>query len=145
MSGLINPTPPLQVINSMNSVPYLNIIYFTGTPSAGSLVVHPTSDGTATGTAVFSNIFHATATPWVSAGGALTATPLSQVKAFLVTLGQSHLVGQRQRHCLNFNEHVHGHCVRRCMMILCNTITGCDHAACIRAYLFFGSWLPGYS
>ncbi len=44
--------------------------------SGGTLTVHPTSDGTATGTPVFSNIFHATATPWVASGGALSATPI---------------------------------------------------------------------
>jgi hypothetical protein len=76
MSGLINPTPALQVFNAMTQAPYLKIVYFSGTPSACTLVVHPTSDGTATGTAVFSNIFHATATPWVPSGGVLSATPV---------------------------------------------------------------------
>lgn len=38
--------------------------------------MHPTSDGTATGTAMLSNIFHATATPWLASGGALSATPV---------------------------------------------------------------------
>jgi len=94
MSGLINPTPALQVYNcskrvrplsswelqspymhprrynnAMTQAPYLKIVYFTATPSAGTLVVHPTSNGTSGGTTVFSNIFHATATPW-----ALSAT-----------------------------------------------------------------------
>ena len=55
MSGLVNPTPALQVFNSMTLAPYLKIIYFSATPSAGLLTVHPTSDGTATGTAVFSD------------------------------------------------------------------------------------------
>jgi len=76
MSGVTNPTPPLQCLNNLSSVPYLKIIYFQGTASAGTLVVHPTNDGTATGTALFSNILHATATPWVAVGGALTATPV---------------------------------------------------------------------
>ncbi len=76
MSGLINPIPALQVYNSMTEAPYLKIVYFSGTPSAGLLTIHPTSDGTATGTAVFRNIFHATATPWVPSGGALSATPV---------------------------------------------------------------------
>lgn len=75
MSGLINPTPALQVFNSMTQAPYLKIVYFSGAPS-GLLTVHPTSEGTATGTAVFSNIFHATATPWVPSGGALSVTPV---------------------------------------------------------------------
>lgn len=74
MSGLINPTPALQVFNSMTQAPYLKIVYLSGTPSAGLLAIHPTSDGTATGTAVFSNIFPATATPWVASGGALSIT-----------------------------------------------------------------------
>jgi len=60
----------------MTQAPYLKIVYFSGNPSAGLLTVHPTSDGTATGTAVFSNIFHATATPWVPSGGTLSATPV---------------------------------------------------------------------
>jgi len=81
MSGLINPTPALQVFNSMTQAPSLKIVYFSGTPSAGLLTVHPTSDGTATCTAVFSNIFHATATPWGASGGPLSATP--------VVIGQS--------------------------------------------------------
>lgn len=75
MSGLINPTPALQVFNSMQQAPYLKIFYFSGSATGGTLTVHPTSDATATGTAVFSNIFHATATPWVASGGALSATP----------------------------------------------------------------------
>ncbi len=54
---------------------YLKIVYFSGQTSGGTLTVHPTTDGTATGTAVFSSIFHATATPWVPSGGALTLTP----------------------------------------------------------------------
>ena len=76
MAGIVNPTPPLQVYNSMTQAPYLKIVYFSGTPTGGTLTIHPTSDGTATGTAVFSSIFHATATPWVASGNALTATPV---------------------------------------------------------------------
>ncbi len=60
----------------MTQDPYLKIAYFSGAPSAGLLTIHPTSDGTATGTAVFNNIFHATATPWVASGGALSVTPV---------------------------------------------------------------------
>ncbi len=75
MSGLTNPTPALQVYNAMSQAPYLKIVYFSGQTSGGTLTVHPTTDGTATGTAVFSSIFHATATPWVASGGAISSTP----------------------------------------------------------------------
>ncbi len=73
--GSSQSNPCLTGVQLDESCP-LKIVYFSGTPSNGLLTIHPTSDGSATGTTVFTNIFHATATPWVASGGALSVTPV---------------------------------------------------------------------
>lgn len=71
---LVNPVPPLTVYSGSNVVPNAQVAFFQLTTSTGTATLHPTSDGTATGTPLFASIFHAQATPWYNSQS-VTGTP----------------------------------------------------------------------
>lgn len=64
-TGIVNAIPLAQMFQAGTQIPGIKLYFATCTTSAtGVGTIYPTSDGTATGTALFSNILHASATGW---------------------------------------------------------------------------------
>lgn len=68
---IVNATPSLLAYRGSASVPYMKMFFNNAVTSGGVATVYPTTTGTATGTALFSQIFHSDCTAWASSSTAI--------------------------------------------------------------------------
>ena len=99
--GIINKVPDVAAFNNLGGIPNVRTYFASATTAGGVATVYATSDGTATGTAIFSQILYANASPWVNTSSA-TAAPMTSGKSissdqrtltFNVTSGTSLALG----------------------------------------------------
>ena len=89
--GIINMVPLATMNNAQGNIPNIKLYFASASTTNGVATVYPTSDGTPTGTALFSQVLHADAQAWVN-----TSLPIAVVD----TGGKS--IGSDQR-SVSFN------------------------------------------
>ena len=72
-TGIIDAVPLVQVFKAGLSVPNVKLFFGSTTTLGGVATIYATSDGTTTGTPLFSSVLHADGTAWSSGSSAISS------------------------------------------------------------------------